>query len=69
VRRRGFEWQYLALYDGALYDFHYYSLQLQDNGPDTPHEGGVIPEEFDCVEQRERDFKAWYVEHYMREAA
>jgi hypothetical protein len=58
-----------AINDGELYDFHYYPLRFQDNDPETGHEGGIVLEEFACVEGRGKDFAKWYAEHYFDEAS
>ena len=65
-----FDWQRLALYDDSvLEDYHYYPLAFRDNDPASPHRGGVVLEQMNAAPGREQEYREWYADSYLPQAA
>jgi hypothetical protein len=58
-----------AIATDTLNDYHYYPLQFRDNDPERPHTGGVVLEQLNPAEGRERAFRDWYNDAYLPDAA
>jgi hypothetical protein len=58
-----------AIATDRLNDYHYYPLQFRDNDVERRHEGGVILEQINPAPGREAEFRDWYNDRYLPEAA
>ena len=58
-----------AIDDSVLEDYHYYPLAFHDNDPATPHTGGVMLEQVNAAPGREQEFREWYADSYLPQAA